>query len=88
MEHFCVVIEHHWAPAWAIGIALLMIIDAFQGNEPHPRSRRRKKPLMMIALARIGFCLTSVVWRESMHIVSHDTHRHGREKKKTRYGHE
>jgi hypothetical protein len=63
MKQLFIVIEHHWATAWVIGIALLMIVDACKGNEPVPLFWRRKKPLMMIALVRISFCLAVLFWR-------------------------
>jgi len=63
MEQLFIVIEYHWTTALALFIALLMIIDACTGNEPDPRFPRLKKRLMMIALARISFCLTDLVWR-------------------------
>jgi len=63
MEQLFIVIEYHWTTALALFIAHLMIIAACKGNEPDPLFPRRKKLLMMIALARISFCLTYVVWR-------------------------
>src|SRR5262245_53888656 len=80
--------EHAWAIAWARGIAFVRMVDAIKGSESHPRPPRHKKRLRMIVLGRIGLCLSSVVWRESRHMVRNETHRNGREEKKTGRCHE
>jgi hypothetical protein len=46
-----------------------------RGDLERRMTPRLTKRTMMRAPARIGFCLTYWVWRESMPMVSNDTHK-------------